>query len=231
MKVVVIIPARSGSKSLPNKNILPLNGKPLLCYSVDYGLKSDIVNKVVVSTDSLEFAEIAKKSGAEVPFIRPAELAEDNTRDYPFMRHALDFFESKGEIYDIYIMLRPTSPLRPAGLIEKSINILKENPSATSVRAVAEASEHPYSVLKANEDGSMSSMIFNIEEPYNFPRQELPKAYFMTGDIEAARRETLLSGSISGKKMYPVIINPEEKVDIDHIEDFKIAEKRLKYQT
>lgn len=230
MKVVVIIPARSGSKSLPNKNILPLNGKPLLCYSVEYGLKSNIVNKVVVSTDSIEFAEIAKRSGAEVPFIRPAELAEDNTRDYPFMRHALDFFESNGEIYDIYILLRPTSPLRPAGLIEKSINILKENPSATSVRAVAEAKEHPYRVLKVNEDSSMSSMISNnIEEPYNFPRQELPKAYSMTGDIEAARRETLLNGSVSGNKMFPLIINPEEKVDIDNIEDFKIAEKRLKY--
>ena len=96
------------------------------------------------------------------------------------------------------------------------------------MRTVAEATEHPYRVLKAHEDGSMSSMISNIEEPYNFPRQELPKAYFMTGDIEAARRETLLSGSVSGNKIYPIIINPEEKIDIDNIEDFKIAEKKLK---
>ena len=229
MKVVVIIPARSGSKSLPKKNILPLNGKPLLCYSVSYALKSNLVNKVIVSTDSEEFAEIAKNCGADVPFLRPAKISMDNTRDYPFMRHALDYLDSVGDVYDIYILLRPTSPLRPEGLIEKSIDILNKNPSATSVRAVARAKEHPYRVLGINEDGSISSMISDIEEPYNFPRQELPEAYSMTGDIEAARRETLLSGSVSGNKIYPLIINPEDKIDIDSIEDFKIAEKRLKY--
>ncbi|MBT7437663.1 MAG: acylneuraminate cytidylyltransferase family protein [Cellvibrionales bacterium] len=227
MKVIVIIPARSGSKSLPNKNILPLKGKPLLCYSISYGLESDIVDKVIVSTDSEEFAEIAKTYGADVPFIRPAELAMDNTRDYPFMRHALDYFESIGEIYDIYILLRPTSPLRPEGLIEKSISILKENPTATSVRAVAQTKEHPYRVLGLNKDGSIDTFISNIEEPYNHPRQELPEVYSMTGDIEAARRETLLSGSVSGKKIFPLIINPEDKIDIDHIDDFRKAEKRL----
>ena len=175
------------------------------------------------------FAEIAKNCGADVPFLRPAKISMDNTRDYPFMRHALDYLDSVGDVYDIYILLRPTSPLRPEGLIEKSIDILNKNPSATSVRAVARAKEHPYRVLGINEDGSISSMISDIEEPYNFPRQELPEAYFMTGDIEAARRETLLSGSVSGNKIYPLIINPEDKIDIDSIEDFKIAEKRLKY--
>ena len=162
MKVIVIIPARSGSKSLPNKNILPLKGKPLLCYSISYGLESDIVDKVIVSTDSEEFAEIAKTYGADIPFIRPAELAMDNTRDYPFMRHALDYFESIGEIYDVYILLRPTSPLRPEGLIEKSISILKENPTATSVRAVTQTKEHPYRVLGLNKDGSIDTFISNI---------------------------------------------------------------------
>ena len=228
MKVVVIIPARSGSKSLPNKNILPLKGKPLLYYSVSYALKSDLVNRVIVSTDSEEFAEIAKNCGADVPFLRPAEISMDNTRDYPFMRHALDYLDSVGDVYDIYILLRPTSPLRPEGLIEKSIHILNKNPSATSVRAVARSKEHPYRILEINEDGSISSMISDVEEPYNFPRQELPEAYSMTGDIEAARRETLLNGSVSGENMFPIVINPEEKIDIDHIDDFKIAEEKLK---
>ena len=101
MKVVALVPIKLNSQRLPNKNILPLKGKPLLCYSISYGLESDIVDKVIVSTDSEEFAEIAKSYGADIPFIRPAELAMDNTRDYPFMRHALDYFESIGEIYDI----------------------------------------------------------------------------------------------------------------------------------
>lgn len=228
MKIIVIIPARSGSKSLPNKNILPLNGKPLVYYSVSYALKSEIVDKVIVSTDSDEYAEIARNCGADVPFIRPANISTDDSRDYSFMRHALDYYDSIDEIFDIYILLRPTSPLRPNGLIERSIDILNNNPKASSVRAVAKVKEHPYRVLGINKDGSISSFVRDIHEPYNFPRQELPEAYFMTGDIEAARRETLLNGSISGENMFPIIIKPEEKIDIDHIDDFKIAEEKLK---
>jgi len=228
MKVIVIIPARSGSKSLPNKNILPLNGIPLLCYSVSYALKCNLVSRVVVSTDSEEFAEIARSCGADVPFIRPAEYAMDNTRDYAFMKHALDFYDSIGEEYDVYVLLRPTSPLRPEGLIEKSLDILNENPIASSVRAVAIAKEHPYRILNLKKDGSITSFINNIEEPYNFPRQELPSAFSMTGDIEAARRDTLLKGSVSGNKIFPLIINPEDKIDIDHEDDLRIAEEKLK---
>ena len=105
MKVIVIIPARCGSKSLPNKNILLFNGKPMLCHSVSYALKCNVVDKVVVSTDSKKFAKVARSCGADVPFIRPAVLSKDNTRDYPFMKHALDYFESIGEVYDVYILL------------------------------------------------------------------------------------------------------------------------------
>jgi N-acylneuraminate cytidylyltransferase len=228
MKVIVIIPARSGSKSLPKKNILPLNGKPLLSYSISYGLKSSKVDKVVVSTDSEEFAEIARNYGAEVPFLRPVELSTDNCRDYSFMRHALDYFESIGEIYDMYVLLRPTSPLRPEGLIERSLDILNKNKTATSVRAVAKVNEHPYRVLAMNADGSLSSFIPAVEEPYNLPRQQLPESYSMTGDIEVVRRKTLLEGSVSGDKIFPIIINPEDKIDIDHINDFRAAEDKLK---
>ncbi|MCT7554885.1 acylneuraminate cytidylyltransferase family protein [Aliarcobacter butzleri] len=228
LRCIVIIPARSGSKSLPKKNILPLNGKPMLCYSVEYGVSSEVVDKVVVSTDSEEFADVARKCGAEVPFLRPAEFAQDNTRDYPVMRHALDYFESVGEIYDIYILLRPTSPLRPKGLIEKAIEIFISNPLATSVRSVAKIKEHPYRAWNIKEDGSMSGFIADIEEAYNIPRQELPEVYFQTGDFEAVRRETLLNGSVSGNNIYPLIIDYEDMVDIDHKDDLDKAEKRLK---
>lgn len=228
LKIVVIIPARSGSKSLPKKNILPLNGKPMLCYSVYYGLSNNAVDKVVVSTDSEEFAEVARGCGADVPFIRPAELAEDNTRDYPVMRHAMDYFESIGEVYDVYILLRPTSPLRPEGLIEKAINIMTKNPTATSVRTVAKIKEHPYRAWNIKENGSMSGFVAGIEEPYNIPRQELPEIYFQTGDLEAMRRETLLCGSVSGDNIFPLIIDYEDMVDIDHKDDLNKAEERLK---
>lgn len=225
MKIVVIIPARGGSKSLPKKNILQLKGRPLLCHSVDYSLKSKLVATTIVSTDSQEIADIAKNCGASVPFIRPDEFAQDDTRDYPVIRHALDFFEAQGQIFDLYILLRPTSPMRPSGLIEKAVEILKNNVNATSVRSMARIKEHPYRAWKQHNDGSVSSFIDNEVEPYNIPRQELPKLYFQTGDIEVIRRETIINGSISGECVYPLIIKHEDMIDIDSRSDFNRAEK------
>ena len=227
MNVIVIIPARSGSKSLQKKNILLFNGKPMLCHSVSYALESNAVNKVVVSTDSEEFAKVARSCGAEVPFIRPAELAQDNTQDYPFIKHALDYFESIGEIYDTYILLRPTSPLRPKGLIEKALELFKTKPCASSIRTVARIKEHPYRSWNINKDGSMSGFVSEVEEPYNIPRQELPEVYFQTGDLEAIRRETLLKGSVSGNTVFPLFIKYKDINDIDNEIDLKRAEESL----
>jgi CMP-N,N'-diacetyllegionaminic acid synthase len=228
VKVLVVIPARGGSKALPNKNILPLYGKPLLCYSVTYALGCKSVDKVVVSTDSQGIANIAKDCGAETPFLRPTEYSQDDTRDYPVMKHALEFFDGIGEIFDIYVLLRPTSPIRPNGLIERAIKILENNPSASSVRSVAKIKEHPYRAWCIESDGSMRGFVDSIDESYNIPRQELPDIYFQTGDIEAIRRKTLLNGSVSGDNIFPLVIEHDEMVDIDHINDFKNAEEKLK---
>ena len=225
MKIITIIPARGGSKSLPKKNILSLNGKPLLCYSVDYSLRSQLVTSTVVSTDSQEIADIAKSSGASVPFLRPGEHARDDTRDYPVIRHALDFFEGQGQIFDLYVLLRPTSPLRPSGLIEKALEILEDNVDATSVRSMARIKEHPYRVWRQNDDKSVCGFIETEVEPYNIPRQELPELLFQTGDIEVIRRETIINGSISGQYVYPLIIDHEDMIDIDSQSDFDRAEK------
>jgi N-acylneuraminate cytidylyltransferase len=227
MKVIVIIPARSGSKSLPNKNILPLNGKPMLCHSVSYALRSKVVNKVVVSTDSNDFAEIARACGADVPFIRPVELALDNTEDYPVMKHALDYFEANDEIYDIYILLRPTSPLRPQGLIEKALDLMIDKPIASSVRTVTKIKEHPYRAWDIKKDGSMCGFVRDIKEPFNIPRQGLPDIYYQTGDLEVMKRETLVNGSVSGNNVFPLVINHDDVVDIDSKSDFKRAEQNL----
>ena len=225
MEILTIIPARSGSKSLPKKNILELKGKPLLCHSIDYSLKSKLVSTTIVSTDSQSIADIAKNYGASVPFIRPDEFAQDDTRDYPVIRHALDFFEAQGQIFDLYILLRPTSPMRRPGLIEKAIEIIMNNSMATSVRSMARIKEHPYRSWKQNSDGSVSGFIDDPKEPFNIPRQDLPPLYFQTGDIEVIRRETLISGSVSGNYVYPLIIKHEEMIDIDNESDLKRAEK------
>lgn len=226
MQIVSVIPARYGSKSLPRKNILPLNGIPLIGHSISYSKKSNLVNKTIVSTDSEEIATIAKNFGADVPFIRPEKFAQDNTRDYPVIRHALDFFESNGFKFDIFILLRPTSPMRPSGLIEKAVKILENNLDASSVRSVTRIKEHPYRAWKKDSDGSISGFV-EEHESYNMPRQELPSLYFQTGDIEAIRRETIINGSVSGDKVFPLIIKHKDMIDIDSIDDLDRAKNIL----
>jgi CMP-N,N'-diacetyllegionaminic acid synthase len=157
--------------------------------------------------------------------MRPDEFAQDDTRDYPVMRHALDFFEALGQFFDFYILLRPTSPMRPLGLIEKAIEILESHPNASSVRSMTRIKEHPYRAWRQRNDGSISGFIDYEIEPYNIPRQELPEVYFQTGDIEVIRRETIINGSISGDCVYPLIIKHDDMIDIDTQSDFNRAEK------
>jgi CMP-N,N'-diacetyllegionaminic acid synthase len=227
MNIVTVIPARGGSKSIPKKNIRHLNGKPLLAYSIEYSLKCELVDRTIVSTDSEEIGQIAKDYGAEVPFIRPSELATDDTPDYPVFRHALDFLENYiKDTIDIIILLRPTSPLRPEGLIERGLQLIKENPDFNSVRSVATTNEHPYRQWK-QEGRFITGYEEIVHEPYNLERQKLPPVLFQTGDIEIISRQTLKDGSISGSKVLPLIINHEEMFDIDYEYDIKLAENRL----
>ena len=150
------------------------------------------------------------------------------------MLHALNKME---EIYnekiDIIILLRPTSPLRPSGLIEEGINLLTKNPAATSIRTVALSKEHPYrqwNLQKGFITGFSNELVNNIE-PYNLPRQELPKVFFQTGDIEVIRRQTLLSGSVSGNKILPIVIDESEVMDIDNISDLENAQSKFNVRT
>ena len=228
MNICSVIPARGGSKSIPKKNIRELGGKPLIQYSIEYSLKCPLVVHTVVSTDSQEIAQIAKSCGAEVPFLRSPELAGDDVQDYPVFEHALKALE---ELYkekiDIVLLLRPTSPMRPEGLIEKGIELIKRFPKATSVRSVAASSEHPFRQWKIAGD-YMTGYEDKVPESYNILRQKLPAVYFQTGDLEIIRRQTILNGSISGERILPLIINSEEIVDIDNCSDWQEAQNRLK---
>ena len=231
MLIYTIIPARGGSKSIPRKNIRNLSGSPLIKYSIDYSLNSKYIDKTIVSTDDDEIASIAINCGAEGPFMRPSVYAEDLTQDFSVLNHAmLQCQEIFNESADIFVLLRPTSPLRPAGLIEKSIDLLLKNPNASSVRAVAKSSQHPYRQWKSSNKyiEPFASPSKDVHEPYNLPRQLLPNIYFQTGDIEVIRRETLLSGSVSGKKILPILIESDQVLDIDNFSDLKDANNRIK---
>lgn len=227
MSIYTVIPARGGSKSIPKKNIRLLAGKPLIQYSIEYSLKCSLVTRTVVSTDSEEIASIAQLCGAKVPFMRLKELAEDNVPDYPVFRHALGILEELyNEQIDAIVLLRPTSPLRPPGLIERGVALLQRFPEASSVRTVTLSSEHPFRQWRIVADYMMGYET-EVFEPYNLPRQQLPSVYYQTGDLEIVQRQTLLDGSISGNRVLPLVIDPEEMVDIDHESDWQEAEQRL----
>jgi CMP-N,N'-diacetyllegionaminic acid synthase len=228
MNIITVIPARGGSKSIPFKNIKMLNGMPLMSYSIEYSTRCYLVKDTIVYTDSEKIANIAKEYGANVPFLRPKNIADDETQDFPVIQHALEELEKiQGEKIDAIVLLRPTSPLRPLNLIERAVDILNKNPDCTSVRSVVKSSEHVYRQWNLLDDGTIAGVISSVFEPYNIPRQKLPNVYFQSGDIEVIRRDTIINGSISGNKVFPLILEQEEMLDIDYIDDLKIAENKL----
>lgn len=228
MNIYSIIPARGGSKSIPQKNIKLLDGRPLIQYSIDYSKKCNIVDRTIVSTESEKIASIARKCGAEIPFIRPKSLALDETQDFPVVFHALKTLEKLyNNIIDIIILLRPTSPLRPSGLIDEGIRLLNKFPEASSVRSVALTKEHPY--RQWVEDGDyITGYEKSTSEPFNIPRQKLPTIFLQTGDIEIIRRKTLLEGSVSGDRVLPLIIKHSSMLDIDDYSDLEMANNKVK---
>ena len=222
--LLVVIPARSGSKGLTDKNIRIFDGKPLLKHSIDYGLLSVPVDQIFVSTDSDAYRLIAENLGIKVPELRPSNLAQDNSRDFGFMAHAMELFDRicLGR-YNYFCLLRPTSPHRPEGLIERAYQLIRQISRASSVRSVLRASEHPYRCWEV--DGEIIHPVVKVvDEPANIPRQELPEVYFQSGHIEMVSRDTLLSGSISGPRVVPLLIDSDWDCDIDYEEDFLRAQ-------
>ena len=197
MKTLALIPARGGSKGLPNKNILPLAGHPLIAYSIAAGKSSQMIDRVVVTTDSEAIADVSRSYGAEVPFIRPAELAGDFATDLETFQHALKWLEeNEGYVPDLVFQLRPTSPIRFVSEIEKCIEMLHQNPEADSVRTVTPSPITPYKMWKlqgVNEPMQALLEVPGMEEPYNMPRQKLPSTYWQTGTYDLIRRDIIMN--------------------------------------
>ena len=220
-EVLAIIPARGGSKGIPRKNIKLFAGYPLIAYSIAAGLQSELTTRVIVSTDDEEIAEVARKWGAQTPFMRPEKLAADNTLDLPVFQHALTWLkEHEGYVPDIVLQLRPTSPARPRTLLDDAIRLLMDHPEADSVRGVVPSGENPYKMWRVDpETGLMHGLLTcdGIDEPYNAPRQKLPPVFWQTGHIDAIRPErTFMAGdSMSGKNILPLFLDPAYTIDID----------------
>ena len=229
VEILAIIPARGGSKGIPRKNIRDFAGYPLIAYSIHAALTSKYVTRTIVSTDDIEIAEVAKQFGAEVPFLRPAEFADDLSLDLPVFRHALEtLLKSEGYKPDLVVQLRPTSPIRPVNLVNEAIEAILNNPQADSVRGVVPSGQNPHKMWKFNRElGFLEGLIQvpGIQEPYNAPRQALPETFWQTGHIDVIKPQIILSqNSMSGKNILPVFIDPDFTVDLDKPSDWVKAE-------
>ena len=229
VEVLALIPARGGSKGIPRKNIKDLGDHPLIAYSIAAGLSSKLVTRTIVTTDDEEIARIARDYGAEVPFLRPEEIARDDTRDLPVFQHVLAWLQENEEYQpDVVVQLRPTTPFRSPELVDEAIQILLDNPQANSVRGIVPSKQNPYKMWQVQDNGQMSPLL-NLEfiEAYNMPRQELPATFWQTGHIDAIRTQTILNDSMSGEIVYACQIDPWFSVDLDSLLDWEYAESRL----
>lgn len=231
LKVLSVIGARSGSKGVPHKNIRPLAGKPLMAWVIQAALDAKTVNRVIVSTDSAEYAQAAIEYGAEAPFLRPPELAADLSTDFEYVKHALDWLQANEEyVPDIVLRLLVTVPMQQPEDLDAAVKILADEPDTQSAVVVAEARQHPQKALKLIDDGKgghyLASYISSTARDVTpTPRQSYPKAYFRA-NVVATRPQVLYTlGSLTGDPVRAHIIPQERAVDIDSLLDFFVAEK------
>jgi CMP-N,N'-diacetyllegionaminic acid synthase len=225
-RVLAIIPARGGSKGIPRKNLVELGGKPLLAHSIAHALACPRIDRVVVSTEDAEIAETALHYGAEVPFMRPAELAGDQVLDLPVFQHVVNELAARqGWKPDIVVQLRPTAPHRDPAWITAAIAALEANPAAHSVRSVSLVTQHPYRVFELGADGFLSPvMLHRHPQPYVLRRQDLPDMYYYNCVIDVTRPNTLFElDSMTGDRILPYIMDAADVIDIDAPRDLTIA--------
>lgn len=225
MRNLAVILARSGSKGLKDKNIKELNGKPLMAYTIEAAVASGKFDTVHVSTDSEQYAEIARKFGADVPFLRDAELAGDHASSWDALRSVVKEYEKRGNVFDTVTLLQPTSPLRDADNIRGAFELFEEK-QADSVVSVCEVDHSP---LLCNVLDDSLSMDGFIDMSKVGRRQELSTYYRINGAIYIQKTKFLMEGaSVYGEKSYAYIMDKRKSIDIDDEYDFMIAESLMK---
>tara|TARA_X000000368_G_scaffold419094_1_gene422421 strand:+ start:552 stop:1250 length:699 start_codon:yes stop_codon:yes gene_type:complete len=229
-KILAITLARAGSKRIKKKNIKQFNGKPLISHTIKAALESKKINRYIVSTDSKEIAKISKFYGAEIPFMRPIELAKDNTSDFLALKHAL---EQMNNIYnyqpDIIVNLRATSPFRNGRIIDRAINKFLSS-KADLLRTVSkvEGVHHPYWMYKINKNDYANQFVKKININAYYQSQKLPDIYRLNGLVDIYKRESIYKNKILNGKMITLVTSDSISHDIDTISDFKFAESLTK---
>ena len=223
-----IITARAGSKSIPNKNIKLLNGKPLIYYPIQTSLRSNLIDKTLISTDSRRIAKIAKKYKCEVPFLRPKKFAGDKSTDYDVFKHISTWLKTKNILPDYFVHFRPTLPIRNVKLIDKAIKKFVDSKNYDSLRSLSIAKETPFKMwFKFKKLIKPVVSLKKIKESHSVPRQILPVSYWQNGYVDIIKASTIIKEkSMVGKNVMPFLIK-EDIADIDYIEEYKNLKKNF----
>jgi CMP-N,N'-diacetyllegionaminic acid synthase len=226
--VLAIIPARSGSKGVPGKNIAILGGHPLIAFSI-VAAKLAGIKRVLVSTDSEEYARMAKQYGAETPFLRPAEISSDQSTDFEFMRHAMEWVsQHESSAPEYWLHLRPTTPLREPQILKNAFELIQQHPEASSLRSGHEVPESPFKWFLKDEDGFFKGLRDDLNpEKVNLPRQMFPKMYNPNGYVDIVRSSHVLHNTtLHGEKM--LVFESPQCEEIDKQEDFEYLEYQFR---
>lgn len=230
LRALGIVPARGGSKSVPRKNLYPLGGKPLIAWTIVTAGRAKTLDRLIVSTDDAEIADVARRYGGEVPFLRPPEIAADDTPDLPVFQHALATLrEAEGYVPDAVVHLRPTQPLRTAEEIDAAVTLL-DRTGADCVKSVRPVAEHPFKMYRLVGDRLVPYL--GGEERRrrgpDVPRQGLEPLFLSAGVVDVIRRDTIEAGSTEGRTVVPYFTDPTRYVNLDAPRDFEIAEALLR---
>jgi CMP-N,N'-diacetyllegionaminic acid synthase len=223
--VIALIPARSGSQRVKNKNIRELSGKPLIAYTIEAALSAKGIDRVIVSTDSEEIAKVASAYGAEVPFLRPGELSTADSTEYAFHKHAVDTLKSiESYSADIIVNLYPTTPFRKAATIERALQMLLADPNADSLRSVRKCKEHPYKMWTKGDRYLQRFISRNDSDTQTLSYHLLPEVYIQNASIYVVREQTLLKyGNTIGESVICFEMDDNESIDINYEADFLFA--------
>lgn len=231
---IVIIPARSGSKSIKDKNIQRVGSKSLLQYSIDFAQELVGVDKVLVSTNSLVYASIARRHGAWVPFLRPEEISGDRSKDIEVMRHATNWMIENGFMdVETVVWLRPSYPIRDSDFVNRQLVKFKQDDSSCSLRSVRLASESPYKMWTLDQSNELHRVIGELEDDlHNSPRQILPEIYWQDGYIDVYHKCYINGSSCHHQKKFSGALTPENALikDIDHKSDLDLIQETLNAQ-
>lgn len=227
MKTLGLIPARGGSKGVPRKNIRPLCGKPLLQYTAEAALAARLLARVILSTEDEEVAEVGRRCGLDVPFVRPAELARDETPMLPVVQHAVAWLESRGERFDAVCLLQPTNPLRRADEIDACVELLERTDADAVVTVLPVPAEHNPHWVYFRDAGGALRLSTGEAQPIG-RRQDLPAAFHREGSVYVVRRDVLMTGnSLYGRDLRGLLVDTARSVNIDTPRDWERAEELL----